>query len=108
LEVIKDTKAIEGEVDQECFLLKCSFCKNTKKNHGACIQCDWRDCTVSFHARCAVKHGVIKRWDQQCNSDDYKSFVFCKKHEAVALKEFKQKGEQALKGFRIEQPYKRS
>jgi len=63
-EVIKDTQWIEGKVHDDLFRVNCSICAKAGKNHGACIQCNYRDCTASFHVRCAMMSGIIKAWDQ--------------------------------------------
>ena len=40
--------------------LLCNFCR---RDGGSCIQCDYKECTESFHIRCAKNKNIIKRWD---------------------------------------------
>ena len=66
--------------------LLCSICK---KKDGACIQCEFKRCTVSFHVRCAAKSGVIRNPnDMQGQAISTRgeedtvdsAYVFCKRH----------------------------
>jgi hypothetical protein len=39
--------------------LTCSLCC---LREGTCIQCDYKDCTIAFHVRCAKRRGLIQHW----------------------------------------------
>ena len=56
---------VGGNLTKKRFSLSCTFCnrKGKRNRGGSCIQCDYKDCTVSFHVRCAINHGIIKSWD---------------------------------------------
>jgi len=49
-------KALNNERFQS---LKCKICE---KKEGSCIQCDYKDCKISFHVRCAKQIGLIGPW----------------------------------------------
>ena len=55
-----DSKVNLFGMDKERFKLKCSICKSLR---GSCIQCDYKDCTCSFHVRCAKKENLISEWE---------------------------------------------
>ena len=66
--------------------LLCSVCK---KKDGACIQCEFKRCTASFHVRCAAKAGIIRKPDDmqgqavssRGEEDSFDStYLFCKRH----------------------------
>ena len=65
VEIVNDTSLLEGRVPPMLKTLTCSICRKSPKQHpGACIQCDYKDCTVSFHVRCAIKKRIIQDWDR--------------------------------------------
>ncbi|KEJ82736.1 Protein Jade-3 [Oxytricha trifallax] len=91
--------AITGQVNQKRFELQCNMCK--VKGKGACIQCDYKNCHHSYHARCAVRRGVIQEWEEvkkTYNLQDETHYVpiFCEKHQEIGSKVFNSQGQQAL------------
>ena len=53
---------IKGQLNKKRFEIKCNSCHKTGK--GACIQCDYKNCHLSYHVRCAVRMGMIKEWEK--------------------------------------------
>ena len=51
---------VEGKINTARFNLSCSVCK--KQKQGSCIQCDYKDCSSSFHIRCAINKKLISDW----------------------------------------------
>lgn len=54
--------------------LKCSVCKNSNTNHGACYQCSFQKCVRAYHGTCGLASGVL----YQDNSE--KQSNLCKFH----------------------------
>ncbi|CAI2370078.1 unnamed protein product [Moneuplotes crassus] len=77
---------IIGNVSNERWLLKCSYCKS----RGAALQCQQKFCSRNFHVRCAISSGVIVSWskmikdqkdaNQGQESEKLKYLIFCKRH----------------------------
>ena len=58
----EDKTKIDGKINlPEHEALRCSIC--CLKNAGACIQCDYKDCTRAFHVRCAIREKLIRDWE---------------------------------------------
>lgn len=54
-----DTKsAIEGKPCMDKFKLQCSICRDPKLT-GYCFECDYKQCKIAFHIRCAIDRGLI-------------------------------------------------
>ena len=90
METIKDTRSLGGKLRFDHYSLTCEICN---KKQGACIQCDYRDCTAAFHVRCAIDAGIIREQTealQRDNTDPYQMYLFCTKHQ--------NKGRKWLKG----------
>ncbi|TNV83487.1 hypothetical protein FGO68_gene8485 [Halteria grandinella] len=88
---------IAGVLNERRFDLFCNYCRKSKK--GACIQCDFRSCHLSYHVRCAVRRGVIKEWIEYqeilkdpINQEGKYIPLFCDKHERVGMADFKEGG----------------
>ena len=86
---------IEGVLNEKRFNLLCNRCR--KSSTGACIQCDYKSCHLSYHVRCAVRMGLIKQWAEmeelmQDAQDHWYIPVFCEKHEETGHKDFKAGG----------------
>jgi hypothetical protein len=82
---------LEGVINKRRFRLMCNYCRKSGK--GACIQCDYKTCSQSYHVRCAVRKGIIKEWSKmeeimQNSKEDWFIPVFCEKHEKTGVKEF--------------------
>lgn len=59
-------------ISKERYTLQCSLCNRHK---GACIQCCYGKCTVSFHPLCALKEQLL------LISDNGLPFIaYCNKH----------------------------
>lgn len=43
---------VNGKIMKKRFDLTCGLCK---KKEGSILQCDFKNCTKSFHVRCAIK-----------------------------------------------------
>lgn len=73
------TGKVKGIISPEIFCLECEYCNNS----GACIQCDWRTCTKSFHVRCAISAGLITKMSEMSvkEHDKYQVDVYCEKHK---------------------------
>jgi len=69
--------------------------------YGSVLQCDFRECTVSFHVRCAIKEEIIKDWDSmnenRVKEDDDDCMIFCAKHEKVGPFELRRAGLAGIK-----------
>ena len=50
---------MKGDINKERFDLKCDLCKVVQ---GACIQCDYKTCSTSFHIRCGIRTKLIVDW----------------------------------------------
>ena len=90
-----NTLEIDGDIALPRFNNTCYVCRS-KKNTGSCISCDYKDCQLNFHVRCAIKKGLIKNYDemiqQKHHEDDEDCFIFCDKHIELGKKELKQGG----------------
>jgi len=58
----ENRNSINGKLDLDRFNVTCKRC--IKRNCGSCVQCDYKNCTVSMHVRCAVGAGMIFQWDK--------------------------------------------
>lgn len=90
---------IAGVLNKKRFELHCHQCRKTGK--GACIQCDYKTCGVSYHVRCAVRRGIIKEWEEmedlvKNSNDEWYIPVFCTKHQENGYKEFVAGGKEKL------------
>ena len=74
------------------FLLNCGGCKDKE---GACIQCDYKSCTKSYHVRCATRNGIIESWEKMIDAlecpTETDTPIFCLEHRKDGLREFKKK-----------------
>jgi len=75
--------------------LTCHHC--IKKSSGSCIQCDYKNCAVSRHVRCAVKSGMIFEWNKMekltnknyLTDENHDMPVFCEKHRVIGSLAFR-------------------
>lgn len=51
---------LSGTPSQDRFKLCCNRCR---RKQGACIQCDFKNCSKSYHVRCAARAGHIEAWE---------------------------------------------
>ena len=93
---------IEGTLELERFDLTCHQCMDRKK--GSCIQCDFKDCKVSRHVRCAVQSGMIFNWEdmekmvgKNYATETYSMPVFCDRHRVQGCLNYREGGEETLK-----------
>ena len=70
------------------------------KGNGCCIQCDFKNCSLSYHVRCAVRRGLIEEWSkiEEKAGDVEENFVpiFCEDHAEKGFRMFKEKGRQGI------------
>lgn len=83
-----DNREVRGEINNDRKGLFCYICKN-KKREGHLLQCDFRDCRLNFHVRCAIKDKMIQDWesmnDQREKEDSYDCFIFCNQHKTIGV-----------------------
>jgi len=90
-----EKKEIQGFLNKDRFTINCSRCKKTE---GSCMQCDYKACSSSMHARCAIKAGRIQNCmtmaDKLGGEEAVKDFIpiFCKNHEGPGILAFKLRG----------------
>lgn len=53
-----DLEYFSGTLNLQRFKKTCYLCKQGV-NSGSCIDCDYKNCKMSFHVRCAIKAGLI-------------------------------------------------
>jgi len=91
---------VEGKINTSRFQLNCSICKRQKS--GTCIQCDYKDCSISFHVRCAMRKELIRDWEAMSehreNEEAHDCFVFCAKHIEKGRDTLKRFGAAGLEG----------
>ncbi|CDW90174.1 phd zinc finger-containing protein [Stylonychia lemnae] len=92
-------EGVSGDVQPQRFQLSCNMCKVS--GQGACIQCDFKSCSRSYHVRCAVKRGLIDQWstyEEKYGEEVSQHFVpiFCCQHQDKGDKLFKQEGQKGL------------
>ena len=79
----KSRRMVTGKIDQDRKGLPCHLCKLVagKNSKKYLIQCDFKNCRLSFHIRCAMQHGLIKSWEDMLkHRETDKStdlFIFC-------------------------------
>ena len=94
----EETKnSISGQIHQDRYKLRCNICAKTD---GACIQCDYKNCVASFHVRCGIRAGLIKKWDemnqQRDTNNDYVCAVFCRRHQRSGRREIAYSGMRSI------------
>ena len=94
---------IEGNLTKERQQLICSYCKGrNKKKVGFCIQCDYKDCSTSFHVRCAMDQELIKSWDEMedhmVGDKVWEAYIFCKKHLVLGVEALETYGVNGIRG----------
>ena len=76
----KNNDRIQGRINPNRKGLFCYICKDRKKS-GYLLQCDFQECTTSFHVRCAMKTELIKDWEKmeeyREKEDAADCFIFC-------------------------------
>lgn len=81
-----EKEALVGDIVKERFGSVCNKCK---RKEGAVIQCDFKNCALSYHTRCAIRKGCIKPWEEMQEELGYpegEAFpMFCKKHNEKAV-----------------------
>jgi hypothetical protein len=76
---------VSGVLNEKRFDLFCNYCRKSGK--GACIQCDFHNCPLSYHVRCAVRRGMIKEWSEfetiinPLAGDWHYLPLYCERHE---------------------------
>lgn len=89
---------LEGKVNLDRYSLKA--------NTGSIIQCDFRNCKVSYNVREAVDRGMIFQWsemEKQLGGENYdftkESYipVFCECHRDIGYYHFRNSGFAGLK-----------
>ena len=65
--------------------MRCYLCPTTEKQrHGACIQCDYKQCMRSFHVRCGIEKGCIDNWaamdKRKKRESSHKIPIYCVEH----------------------------
>ena len=98
----KDDKQeqLDGQISSQHLSIPCSSCRGIK--HGAVIQCEYQNCHVSSHVRCATQKGWIYHWnemmtDLDINRDDQHKPVFCAAHKHKGVLTYKIRGMEGLK-----------
>ncbi|CDW76823.1 phd zinc finger-containing protein [Stylonychia lemnae] len=99
---------VEGVLNKQRFELNCQKCH--KKGKGTCIQCDYKNCSRSYHVRCAVRRGLIQEWekmeDKAGEAQDNFIPVFCEDHEKKGYEKFKKGGKQEIQSIQMTQAFK--
>ena len=89
---------IVGVVEKERFNIRWRLCKRQK---GACIQCDYKNCTFNFHVSWGVSAGLIKIWSEMNEMKDPEDpnsiLIFCNKHQIKGKNEAKNRGFKSVK-----------
>jgi hypothetical protein len=96
-----DTKqAIDGKTNPDRYRFGCSICKSSKFQGTSTITCDYKECTNSFHIRCAIDKGLIKDWESMNENreveESYECFIFCSKHLECGKRDLKQGGKSRI------------
>eukprot|EP00347_Sterkiella_histriomuscorum_P014716 403359825 len=100
---------IEGVLNSKRYELQCNMCHRPKAQ-GCCIQCDFKNCSASYHVRCAVRRGVIEEWDKIQEKagveDEHFIPLFCEEHAEKGYKIFKENGKQGIQSITQTPEYK--
>lgn len=75
-------QGVKSAIDPKRFKLQCVFCKDTSARRGACIQCTYGRCAVSYHPTCAHRAGVKFELRSGGDGDDVYFHSFCHQHIA--------------------------
>jgi len=95
---------INGKINLERFNITCYHC--VKRKVGSSIQCDYKNCSVSRHVRCAVDSGMIFEWSKMekllCvnhleDEDERDIPIFCEKHRVIGSLAFREGGNDKIK-----------
>lgn len=80
-----------SKIDTKRFSLQCIICG--RKNSGACIQCQYSKCMISFHIECARRANYFLEVERIDRERHYR--VFCEKHRPLKIvKEMEEKDRQ--------------
>ena len=94
-----NNEEIEGAVPKVRYELTCNVCK---RKGGACIQCDYKSCSRSYHVRCATEADIIERLDimkeRRSITDDQEDMpIFCHEHNQCGIQTYKGEGIEGLR-----------
>jgi bromodomain and PHD finger-containing protein 1 len=82
-----------AKIDTKRFGLQCIICG--RKNCGACIQCQYSKCMISFHIECARRANYFLEVDRSDKERTYR--VFCEKHRPLKIvKELEERDHQTI------------
>lgn len=82
-----------SKLDQKRFTLQCFIC--LKKDDGACVQCTYSRCMISFHVECAKRARYFMEVEKRGKDKTYR--LFCEKHRPLKIvKEMEEKDKQTL------------
>ena len=70
-----------NKIDTKRFGLQCIICG--RKNCGACMQCQYSKCMISFHVECARRANYFLEVDREDKECQYR--VFCEKHRPLKI-----------------------
>lgn len=73
---------IQGYLDPTHFERTCVLCDDPE---GVCIKCDFAQCRLTFHVRCAIEADIIRHIDDMHTHkhDENIIYVYCERHRAL-------------------------
>lgn len=70
-----------NKIDHKRFGLQCIICG--LKTEGACVQCQYPKCKISFHIECARRANYFMEVERVDRERSYR--IFCEKHRPLKI-----------------------
>ena len=84
----QDTRTMEpiiiSRIPRDKFTKSCHICEESnqerKASYGACMNCNWNCCKVSFHVTCGQKYGLLTEEEESRDGSSVRYCGYCPTH----------------------------